>query len=634
MHAAPARGRATVHRVRSLALVAAAVVLGTSVLMGAPGASATSTAPSSGSPSAGSPGGAGKVTFTVGILNDVDSMNPFTGLVVEAYEMYQVMYDSLNVSSPKDFSPMPALASAQSVSSDGKTWTYTIRPGVLWSDGQPLTARDVAYTFNRILKGSYEQTNWGGYLTNVTSVTAPDDGTVVITTKVPSPGMRNIPIPILPEHVWSTVSAKDVKTYKNEENVVGSGPFVLAERKVGQFIRFTANDHYWAGRPKIDELVFRIFRNADSLAQALKKGEVDFADNLDASVWDSLKNAPGITTYAGAYGGFDELAFNYGAALEDGTPIGDGHPALKDKVVRQAINYAIDRDTLVQRILGGNGSPGSTIIPPIYTALHLQPSAPYTFDVAKANQLLDAAGYAKGADGIRVMPDGSRPLKFRLLARQESSSSQQAVRLMQSWLKDIGIDATVKVVAEDNLSEIIGLGTFDMFEWGWVVEPDPDYQLSTFTCANRSYKEEGQTYANLSDSFYCDKAYDALYEKQAGQVDPTERAQTVKQMQQMLYDDPPYAVLYYYDDLQAYSDKFTGFVPQPADHGVVLFQYGTWSYQNVHLASDDAKRNGATDASSGSSSTPWVLGGVAAVLVLGTALIAVRRRGRDDVDVE
>lgn len=205
---------------------------------------------------------------------------------------------------------------------------------------------------------------------------------------------------------------------------------------------------------------------------------------------------------------------------------------------------------------------------------------------------------------------------------------------MQSWLKDIGIDATVKVVAEDNLSEIIGLGTFDMFEWGWVVEPDPDYQLSTFTCANRSYKEEGQTYANLSDSFYCDKAYDALYEKQAGQVEPTERAQTVKQMQQMLYDDPPYAVLYYYDDLQAYSDKFTGFVPQPADHGVVLFQYGTWSYQNVHLASDDTKQSGATDATSGSSSTPWILGGVAAVLVLGTALVAVRRRSRDDADVE
>ncbi len=628
MHPVPARRRPLARRLRATVLAGVATLA--LVAPAALGAS-TATASSSGTTTP-APGGQ-KVTFTVGILHDVDSMNPFTGLVVEAYEMYQLMYDSLQSTSPEDFSPTPALASKQSVSADGKTWTYTIRPGVQWSDGVPLTAKDVAYTYNRILKGSYEQTNWGGYLANVTSVTAPDDGTVVITTKVPSPGMRNIPVPILPEHVWSKVSAKDVKTYKNEENVVGAGPFVLAERKVGQFIRFTANDHYWAGRPRIDELVFRVFRNADSLAQALKKGEVDFADNLDASVWESLKDTPGITTYSGKYGGFDELAFNYGAALESGKPIGDGHPALKDKVVRQAINYAIDRNTLVTRILNGTGSAGTTIIPPIYTSEHLQPANPYGFDPAKANQLLDAAGYTKGADGVRVMPDGKRRLSFRLLARQESAASQQAVRLIQSWLKDIGIETKVKVVAEDNLSEIIGLGTFDMFEWGWVVEPDPDYQLSTFTCANRSYTDSGQTYAGLSDSFYCDPAYDALYTKQSGQIDPAQRAQTVKRMQQMLYDDPPYAVLYYYDDLQAYSNKFTGFVPQPADHGVLLFQYGTWSYQNVHLAAAD-KASGEAATTSGGSATPWVLGAVAAVVVLGGAGLALRRRRSDDADVE
>jgi peptide/nickel transport system substrate-binding protein len=601
------------------------------------GGALPATAASSGTASSGTTtSGAGqKVTFTVGILHDVDSMNPFTGLVAEAYEMYQIMYDSLDSTSPKDFSPVAALASQQKVSDDGKTWTYTIRSGVKWSDGVPLTAKDVAYTFNRILKGSYEKTNWGGYLTNVTSVTAPDDSTVVITTKVPSPGMTHIPIPVLPEHVWSKVSEKDVKTYKNEDGVVGSGPFVLAERKVGQFIRFTANKQYWGGAPKIDELVFRVYRNADSLAQALKKGEVDFADNLDASVWDSLKDTPGITAWSGKYGGFDELAFNTGAALDDGTPIGDGHPALKDKVVRQAISYAIDRDTVVKRVLNGAGSVGTTIIPPIYATQHLDPAAPYGFDVAKANQMLDAAGYKKGPDGIRTMPDGSRPLKFRLVARQESSASQQSVRLIQAWLKDIGIATQVKVVAEDNLSELIGQGKFDMFEWGWVVEPDPDYQLSTFTCANRSYKDGGEVYANLSDSFYCNPAYDALYAKQSGQIDPAARVETVKKMQQILYDDAPYAVLYYYDDLQAYSTKFTGFVPQPSDHGIVLFQYGTWSYLNIHLAADDTAKGAQKAADTSGSSTPLLVGGVLVVLLaLGFGGVLARRRRADDADVE
>ncbi len=629
MHVAPTRRRPIARRLRSAALAGlATLTLVVPAVVGASAAAATS----SGTATTGTNQ---RVTFTVGILHDVDSMNPFTGLVAEAYEMYQVMYDSLDSTSAKDFSPVAALASDQKVSADGKTWTYTIRPDVKWSDGVPLTAKDVAYTFNRIRKGSYEQTNWGGYITNVTSVSAPDNTTVVMTTKVPSPGMTHIPIPILPEHVWSKVSEKDVKTFKNEENVVGSGPFVLAERKVGQFIRFTANKQYWGGAPKIDELVFRVYRNADSLAQALKKGEVDFADNLDASVWQSLKNTPGITAYSGKYGGFDELAFNVGAALDDGTPIGDGHPALKDKRVRQAISYAIDRDTVVKRVLNGTGSVGSTIIPPIYANQHLEPASPYTYDVAKANRILDDAGYKKGADGIRRMPDGTRPLKFRLVARQESAASQQAVRLIQAWLKDIGIGTEVKVVAEDNLSELIGQGKFDMFEWGWVVEPDPDYQLSTFTCGNRSYKDSGQVYANLSDSFYCNPAYDALYAKQSGQIDPGERDATVKQMQQMLYDDAPYAVLYYYDNLQAYSDKFTGFVAQPADHGILLFQYGTWSYQNIHLASADKPAGSAGTTSSGSSSTPLLIGIVVLLLAgLGAAGVLIRRRRTGDEDVE
>ena len=94
------------------------------------------------------------------------------------------------------------------------------------------------------------------------------------------------------------------------------------------------------------------------------------------------------------------------------------------------------------------------------------------------------------------------------------------MEFVAGWLKDVGIEVKPKIVSEDSLTEIIGEGKFDMFEWGWVVEPDPNYQLSTFTCANRSYKDGGNIYANLSDSFYCDKQYDALYAQQAEQIDP------------------------------------------------------------------------------------------------------------------
>ncbi|MET0228447.1 MAG: ABC transporter substrate-binding protein [Actinomycetes bacterium] len=574
---------------------------------------------------------AGKLTFTVGIVNDVDSLNPFIGILAETYEVWALMYDYLVGYSQKDFSPVPGLAESWEVSDDELTWTYKIRQGVKWSDGQPLTAKDAAYTFNRIMKGSFEQTNYGNYVSNIKTVEAPDDATLVMTTKEPSPTMLRLAVPILPEHIWKNIDEKKVTTFDNEKNAVGSGPFVLAERSTGQFVRLTANKSYWGGAPKIDEVVYRVFNNADAQLQALKKGEIDFADQLDPAPFNSLKDTPGITTVPAKYSGFDELAFNTGAALDSGEPIGDGHPALKDKRLRQAIDHAVDKKLLVDRVLGGYGTAATGIIPALYANLTFQPGdgEAFNFDLAEANRLLDEAGY-KDSDGdkVREMPDGSRPLKFRLFARQESNTSQQSVQFMQGWLRDIGIATEVKVVEENRLTEIIGQGEFDMFEWGWVVEPDPDYQLSTFTCGSRSYKSGGDVLANLSDSFYCNTAYDKLYEQQKVTIDPAKRADIVKQMQKLLYDDAPYVVTFYYDELQAYrSDRFAGFLPQPDPGGVLLFQmYSTYSYRNI--TTPQAAAASSDDGGSGVPVIPIAIG----VAVLGGAgvLLAMRRRSTRD----
>ena len=448
-----------------------------------------------------------------------------------------------------------------------------------------------------------------------------------MTTKEPSPSMLRLAVPILPEHIWKDIDEK-VSTFDNEKNAVGSGPFKLEERSTGQFVRLSANKSYWGGAPKIDEVVFRVFNNADAQLQALKKGEIDFADQLDPAPFNSLKDTPGITTVPGKYSGFDELAFNTRAALDTGEPIGDGHPALKDKRLRQAIAHAIDKQLLVDRVLGGYGTAATGVIPALYANLTYQPAdgEAFNFDLAEANRLLDEAGY-KDTDGdkVREMPDGSRPLRFRLLARQESNTSQQSVQFLQGWLRDIGIATEVKVVEENRLTEIIGQGEFDMFEWGWVVEPDPDYQLSTFTCGSRSYKSGGDVTANLSDSFYCNPAYDKLYEQQKVTIDPAKRADIVKQMQKMLYDDAPYVVTFYYDDPQAYrSDRFTGFQPQPDPSGVVLFQYGTYSYRNIAPPQAAA----AADDGGGVPIVPIAVG-VAVVGAVGV-LLALRRRSTQD----
>jgi len=588
------------------------------------------------------------VVFTVGILTDVDSLNPFTGILAESYEIFQLQYSTLLSSSSVDFTPDAGLAESWEASADGKTWTYTLRPDLVWSDGTPLTANDVVYTFQRILDGRYEQRNYGNYVRNITSVEATDDRTVVMTTTEPSPIMERLAVYILPEHIWSGVDAKAVKSFANEpaegETLVGSGPFLVVERRTGQFIRMVANDNYYKGRPNVDELVFRVYNNPDALGQALIKGEIDFASGLTADVFSSLEGQEGITTYAGAYSGFNELAFNLGAALTDGTPIGDGNPHMQDQQVRLAISHAIDRQQMVDRILDGYGTPGSTIIPPLYSTLHIDPGT-QTYDPALANQILDDAGYAMGPDGVRVGPDGV-PMKYRLFVRSESDSSVKSGEYFKSYLAAIGIEADIKPVDENALFEIIGRGEFDMFEWGWVVEPDPDYQLSTFTCDKRSYEDGGEIYADLSDSFFCDEEYDRLYAEQSQTTDQTARAEIVKQMQQILYDDVAYVVTYYYDNLEAYrSDRFTGFVGQPEGSGSLTFQYGTYTYENVTPIGDepaptDSASPGATDATdggetaaaeetSGGSSTGLIIGlVVAALVIVGLVVALVRMRSK------
>jgi peptide/nickel transport system substrate-binding protein len=602
------------------------LALGVALAVMAPVAAlAASSSPSPAASSAASPS-----TLNVGISQDVDSLNPFVGVLASSYEIYQLAYDTLTDYSPGNFSPTPGLASSWKTSPDGLTWTFTIRSGVKWSDGVPLTAHDVAYSFNRVINGPYEQTNFGNYTANLKSVTAPNDTTVVITTKHPDPSMLALAVYIIPQHIWKNVSEKQVGTFTNAA-MVGSGPFIMEQRQTGQFIRMKANPNYWAGAPHISQLVFRVFNNNDAMVQALRKGEIDFADSLQSSLYKSLANVPNIKQVPAVYSGFDEIGMNTGAATAGGQPIGNGNPALKDVRVRQAINLAINRPLLVSRVLDGYGSPGSSIIPPIYAAQHYTPTTDaMNYNPAKANQILDAAGYTKDSHGIRVNPKTHQEVSLRLYARSDSQSSQQSVQFVQSFLQAIGFKITVKVLSEDNLDQIIGNGEYDLFEFGWVVEPDPDYQLSTMTCGQRSTKSGKSSFtAGLSDSFFCDPAYDALYNKQKSQINTAQRFATVKAAEKLAYDQAPYAVTYYYDDLEAYrTDRFTGWVHQPANNGALLFQYGTWSYRNIRPVSSASGASGSS--SSGSSTTVIVLVVLVVLVLAGGGVVALRRRTTAD----
>jgi peptide/nickel transport system substrate-binding protein len=579
-----------------------------------------------------------KPTFTVGWTGAVDSFNPFNGIVAESYEMWALMYDYMISWSDKDMAPEKTggLAEDWETSPDGLTWTFHIRSGVMWNDGEPLTANDIAYTYNRILDGGPEAVTWGSYLKSVDKITAPDDQTVVLQLSEPNSVLPLLPMPIIPEHIWKDVDEDEVKTYPNEpesvdQPVVGSGPFELIEGKAdGDIYRFTANPDYWGGEPNVGEVDYRVFRSQDTLVQALQAGEIDFAEDVTPLQIDQLESDPNIVTNVGDSPSFDEIAFNTGSVdTKTGDPIGDPNPAVLDPKFRFALNFALDRQTLIDKVYQGDGKPGTTIVPPAYTQWVWTPDDPdaYAFDPERAKQLLDEAGYTVGSDGFRTMPDGEPIGKLQLYARSDSETSIGTMNFFKEWLADVDIDSEVVTATSNKLTNIILDGDFDVFQWGWYVEPDPDSVLSYFTCDQRG---------GWSDSWYCDPRYDQLYDAQHSETDPEQRQQDVFEMQQMLYDDAPYLVTAYSAIGEAYrGDRWEGFVPQPNPGGVLLLQYGHANYLNLTPVGSEGTASGGSGGGSEGSSTGQVVSIIliALVVLVGAVLItiwAMRRKATAD----
>jgi peptide/nickel transport system substrate-binding protein len=597
----------------------------------------------------------GPSTFVVGNTGAVDGMNPFVGLTSIDFEVYGLVYDDLMDYGQTNYAPTPRLATSWSVSKDQLVWTYHIRHGVKWSDGVPLTAADVAYTFQRdTVPGSTEEADNSAYVANIvhSSVKAIGKYTVQMRVTKPTPNMDLLIVSILPKHIWEHVSEKQVSNYPNN-NPVGSGPFIVTSFKINQSVTLKANPNYWGGKPGISKLIFQDFTNPSAEAIALKNGSIDFAEGLTASLFNSLKGQPGITLDDAPSGNWDELAFNNGAATVSGKPIGNGNSALRDLNVRRAISYALNKPQLVQHVFLGYAQPATTIVPPIYPQFHYSPppGSQYNYDPKKAGQILTADGWKVGPGGIRVK-DGKQ-LKLRLYFGTDSPTYTQDAPYVKAWLTAIGIDVTVTGMSENTETQDIGNGDYDMFIWGWGVEPNPDFQLSVFTCGQRSAGSPPNYTPGWSDSFFCNKHYDDLYAEQKT-LAGTARENVVKDMEKILYTDEPYALLTYDSDPQAFrSDLFTGFAPQPdTKNGLMLFQeVSWWSYRclrpvgtspsltdhNIgcqHEIGAPAQTEGSASLSSGGGVNGGMIGGIAAaVVVLGLGgFFLLRRRSATTAD--
>jgi len=217
----------------------------------------------------------GEVTLRIGWLEDPDNLNPFIGYSDSSYEIWSLQYDYLFAERP-DGTRGPELASERptiqngGISPDGKVWTVPIRTGVRWQDGEPLTAEDVAFTYNYIIRG--ELWNFTMLTAGIDRVEVVDPATVRIVCAKPKADMlaAGSAIPIMPRHIWERVKPGAAQTsFVSRPPIVGSGPFQVVKFKKGGFVRMVRNPAYWGKEPVVDEIIFQTYTNADTMTQDL-----------------------------------------------------------------------------------------------------------------------------------------------------------------------------------------------------------------------------------------------------------------------------------------------------------------------------------------------------------------------------
>jgi peptide/nickel transport system substrate-binding protein len=558
-----------------------------------------------------SPAAGGQLTLKIGVPEDIDGMNPFSSWSSITWEAFRLNYNFLTWYDD-DYNPVPDLATSWTTTPDGKTWTFKIRSGVTWQDGVPLTARDVAFTYNLIIDNDLSA--YTSYLTGVKKVTAPDDTTVVIECSKPNAGMLALYIPILPEHVWSKVPKNKLDSWPNVP-MIGSGPFEVVEAKKSKYVRMVANKHYFGGAPTIDAILFSIYQNPDSLVQDYKAGNLDAAYSVPAAQLQALKVGPGWETVNAPYIGFYELGFNCWQS-----PKSKGNPLLLDYRIRLACSYAIDRQKIVDAAMSGLAKPGTTVISPI-SPYHWEPPSDQliTYDPEKAKQILDEAGYVdRDGDGVREDAKGNE-LDFRLTPLTDYPEEVTAAKLIHEWLKDVGIKTRLEPMEEGAFNDAYYVGDDDMYLWSWGGDIDPGFMLSVFTT------DQIQSW---SDCYYSNPEYDKLYEEQATAVNPADPSDTsrrkaiIDQMQQLLYKESPYLILWYNVNLEAYrADKWTGWHLVPPKVGGPIWNLSRQTYIDLKPATAEA-------AQETGGSTAWIWAVVVVVAVVGAIVIVLLRRRR------
>lgn len=508
----------------------------------APAPAAPTTAPAAAAKPTTAPAAAGAAqqggTATIPIGAD-PVMNPWhPNAFVESLFVNRVLFDG--VTKPgKDLTPAPDLALRWEAAADGLSWTFKIRDDAKWSDGQAVTADDIAFTFNDIVLKKELGATGAGNFSAVQSVEATSPTSVTFKLSRPFsalPSYLAYNAGILPKHVFSGVADPWGLTTFNKGTPISSGPFKVEQYTSGQSVALVRNDAYFGGKPNLDKLVFKVVPDANTqIAQALS-GELSIMIMDNKAAVDRVKSAAQVRVEP------RQLVQYYWLSLNQ------TDPRFQDLKVRQAFEYAIDRQAIVTAIEKGYGKPANTPIVPAFKAYY-DPSheSKYGFDPARAKQLLADAGWTPGADGI-VQKDG-KPFQFTMDVGQRGVL-QPTNELIQQNLKAVGIQADLSSMEWNSYIQkvVVNRDYTATVNW-WVYPADPDvFPYFHSSTAGKGFNIPG----------FKDPKLDDLLTRVQTESDAAKRKAAVTELQAFMADNLPYIFLWYPEEIDVINANLQG----------------------------------------------------------------------------
>jgi peptide/nickel transport system substrate-binding protein len=474
-----------------------------------------------------------KTTGDILVVPDIEKLaliNPLLTSTTLSARLSEILFDDLFEFDDR-FEPKPHLAQAWETSADGRVWTFHLRSGVKFHDGVELTAEDVAFTYRKVME-LQNQMPFGFIFQDVIAILVPDKYTVQITLKKPLASfLQALFVGILPKHL---LEGQDLDKSPFNQHPVGTGPFKFKSWSETEII-LEANPSYFLGRPYLDQIRVKVYPNREAAWAKLMGGEVDFFDFLTPDKYEILRQVPTFRFYSVPMPYYYLVAFNLESRL------------FRDQKVRQALNYAVNKEEIVAKVLGGQGQVAAGTIYPNSWAYDSNVK-PYPYDPKRAVTLLEEAGW-EDHDGDRFLDKNGKVFEFTVHVNAGDDLKQKALLLIQQQLLDIGLRMKIQLFDAAD-TDFLFKKKFDAHFPEIAARGDPDFSYK--------YWHSSQIKAGFNVSSYQNEKVDRLLEKGRAEFDPEKRKEIYFKYQEEVHNDPPGIFLFWTNYLVGVQKRFKG----------------------------------------------------------------------------